>query len=203
SSECTMAKTSKTADADQLDSGTDDAQGKQTLAGGQTLGGGKNINQIRDILIGPFQRETDGKFRASEESLNRLSDMHSERMDLMQSRLEKAVDHAVEDLTSRMKRMDDHLQGMIRAQDKAMNTGFEHIRRDIDQKFRDLQNSKTGREDLADYLVEIGMRLKQEPTLNAIEDELRAITDAEDQDAHEGDDQGAEVNDGSDGDDRS
>jgi hypothetical protein len=163
--------------------------------------GGGNINQIRDILIGPFQRDQEARFARAEQSLERIAREAAEQTEHASAQLRKALEAAVDaiearltDLTKRLAesdssakreltRVSDDLGAHLRDVDRRLRTEIEENERSADRRLRSLReeieaalaklrDEKTGREDLGDYLMEIGLRLKGEPSLNALETSL-------------------------------
>jgi hypothetical protein len=164
-------------------------------------GGPGNINQIRDILIGPFQREQETRFARNEQSLERVAREAAEQSERAAAQIRKALEAAVDslearlaDLTKRLAeaddgakrglaRVSDELGKQLRDCDARLRAQVEELARDAEARVRSLRadteaavaalrDEKTGRHDLGDYLTEIGLRLKGEPSLRALESSL-------------------------------
>lgn len=161
-----------------------------------------NINQIRDILIGPFQRDQEAAIARLEQSLERFGQEAEDRTARAQEKLQKSLEAAVAGLESRMadlgKRVDQldettrrdaaNLAGEIEREMKEMNTRlvaeiqdneratdkrFSDLRAALDVELAALRDDKTSRHDLGDYLAEIGLRLKGETSLAALDASLQ------------------------------
>lgn len=167
------------------DSAAAPARPEATPAAGRTqneLPSGTNITQIREILFGQTQRENEGRFRRVEENISRLRDELMERLDLMHAQIDREIQAAKSESTQmglqfaeRVKALEDHLRGEVKSNAKFLQGNLDAMRLDLENAVRGLSNSKTGRNDLADYLIEVGLRLKGEPTLNALDEQLKAL----------------------------
>lgn len=172
---------------------------------------GGNINQIRDILIGPFQREQQAQFARVEQTLERIAAEAEERTARAQGKLQKSLDGAVSALEARLgelgKRIDqldeatkrqmsqlaNDIEDKIKdvnkrllaeVQDLERNTDkhFTALRHELDAAIANLRDEKTSRHDLGDYLTEIGLRLRGESTLADLDASLQdALDDADEQ----------------------
>jgi len=167
----------------------------------ESIGSG-NINQIRDILIGPFQREQAARFdrmeqalqraiadsadatRRAEESLQKgldtavdsleakLSDLSKRISDLDETRRREATAMA-DDFGTKLKALDTRVSKELRDLEKHSDDRLRVTREQIEAALADLRNEKTSRFDLGDYLTEIGLRLKGESSLSELENSLQ------------------------------
>jgi hypothetical protein len=167
----------------------------------EVVSGGGNINQIRDILIGPLQREQDARFARNEQTLERIAREAAEQSERAAAQLRKALEAAVDslearlaDLTKRLAeaddgarrglaRVSDELGKQVRDFDTRLRAQVEEVARDAETRVRALRadaeaavaalrDEKTSRHDLGDYLAELGLRLKGEASLRALESSL-------------------------------
>lgn len=172
---------------------------------------GNNINQIRDILIGPFQRDQQAHVARLEQRLERLSSEAAERSERSAERLQKSLDDAMATLENRlsecierlskveagarreteelgksltrdMRDLDQTLRREIETLTASSEKSLESFRRDSDKALLALRDEKTSRADLGDYLTEVGMRLKGEQTLSALESSLKDALNVESDD---------------------
>lgn len=169
------------------------------------------ITQIREILFGQYQREAEGRFRRNEQNTQRVAEEANERMDRIQSQLEQSLQLAMEridkrlddlgrrideveqnakhdiqnvaqDITSRVNQYDQHLKAELKSHVRFTQTNFDSVRAEMEAAIRGLGESKTGRADLGDYLIEVGMRLRGEPVYADIEAQLKELLAATDDD---------------------
>jgi uncharacterized phage infection (PIP) family protein YhgE len=173
----------------------------KTSAPPDPIGSG-NINQIRDILIGPFQREQEAAIGRIEQSLERMARESEDRTARTQEKLQKGLEAAVTGLESRLadlgKRVDQldettrrdaanlaseiereiketkaGLLSDIQDNDRATDKRLIALRAELDAELAGLRDEKTSRHDLGDYLTEIGLRLKGEASLAALDASLQ------------------------------
>jgi DNA anti-recombination protein RmuC len=178
----------------------EDANRSQTLEGG-------NINQIRNILIGPLQREQEARFARLEQLIERYSTEAADRSARSQEKLEKTVEAAVTGLQARIAELGKRLQESektlrteatqshkelerqatelqtrltkeLQDNDRQAGKRLENLRTEIDATFADMRDEKTSRHDLGDYLTEIGLRLKGDADLSALDASLQDALDA-------------------------
>jgi hypothetical protein len=164
--------------------------------------GGGNINQIRDILIGPFQREQEATIARVEQSLERTAREAEDRTARAQEKIQKALEASVTALESRiadlvkrvelldettrrdasqlagdvgrdMKEMQGRLLSEIQDNERSSERRFATLRQEIEAELANLRDEKTSRHDLGDYLAEIGLRLKRESSLAALDASLQ------------------------------
>lgn len=175
--------------------------GKKDADAPQKEGAG-NINQIRDILIGPFQRDQESRFERMEQTLQRAASEAADATTRSQEKLQKSLDAAVDgleaklsDLSKRMTDLDDtrkreaaslaeDLTRQLRELETKLTTDLRDLERHADERLRgvrgdmdtalaELRDQKTSRHDLGDYLMELGLRLKGEASLSALDSSLQ------------------------------
>lgn len=181
------------------------ARSKESPSHSDPIGSG-NINQIRDILIGPFQREQEARFERVEQSLERIAREAEDRTARAQEKLEKSLEAAVSgleariadlgkkldqldettrrdaaqlatDIDAKMKEMQTRLLTEIQDNDRATDKRMTTLREELDLEIAKLRDEKTSRYDLGDYLAEIGLRLKGETSLAALDASLQDAMD--------------------------
>jgi len=164
--------------------------------------GSGNINQIRDILIGPFQREQEAHFSRVEQALERIAREAEDRTNRAQEKLQKGLEAAVSGLESRIADLNKKLEQLdettrrdasqlasdiderlketqarllaeIQENDRSADKRLNKLREELDSGIASLRDEKTSRHDLGDYLAEIGLRLKGETSLAALDASLQ------------------------------
>jgi exonuclease VII large subunit len=167
--------------------------------GGLPAGG--SIDQIREILFGQTQREHEARATQIERLIDQRSAEAAERLEKTQAALERRVEKLATDMNARLDQLAAHVEqaeatakrelggtakdlaGKIGDLDKRLTKdlhdqgqGLENklqsLRQELNGAVSRLDEEKTGKLDLGDYLTEIGMRLKGDPTLGAIESSL-------------------------------
>jgi uncharacterized protein YPO0396 len=164
--------------------------------------GGGNINQIRDILVGPFQREQEARLELLERTVERHHKEATTAAKRAQDKIEKQVDANAEKLRGKIAELSDtlkdaakssaaaraalgaeakeshdelrnRLQSEVQDLEKLTQDYVAGLRGDLDATTAQLRDEKVGRQDLGDYLMELGMRLKGESSLKAIESSVK------------------------------
>lgn len=158
---------------------------------------GGSIDQIREILFGTAQREQDSRAVKLEKSLDQAAKRSSEQLDKTQRAIERRLDKLSTDFNARLDALttrlgeaertakDDNaalendLAGQIREGEESLREELrdlsdsiaqklEELRADLGEATDRLETEKTGNETLGEYLLELGMRLKGDPTLSAL-----------------------------------
>ena len=161
-----------------------------------------NINQIRDILIGPFQREQEAHLARIEQTLERHASEAADQTARAQEKLQKNLEASVVALESRLGDLGKRIQQLdetsrrdltqlatdteanikelgtrigsdLRDAERAANKRMDEARAALEAAIGQLRDEKTSRYDLGDYLAEIGLRLKGEPSLSALDASLQ------------------------------
>lgn len=168
------------------------------------FGDSGNINQIREILFGQHlreqtasisktqealdrtARETDSKLRDAEDRLTEVLNSSAAKFDnkitALGKRLEQLVGGAesgtarvAEELDARLTGVERDLKQTIVTQDKAAKKAHDSLRADLNSAVARLEDDKTNRADLGDYLMEIALRLKGEDVLDTLETTLKGV----------------------------
>ena len=178
-------------------------------------GAGGSIDQIREILFGSAQRQIDSRFAAAEKSLATAAekaavqlaearDALTERSDALDSRLETQIESVLnqldktqseleESIDTVQRKLSDDLSALEKQIRQAMAdqaSAFEKKLKVLEDELYStaarLEEEKTGKQDLGDYLMEIGLRLKGDRGLAAIQSSVgAAVTSEGDQKASE------------------
>ena len=186
---------------------------KSTGEAGQIgLPGGGSIDQIREILFGQSQREHEARAtkierlieQRSAEAADRLAKTQSSlekhleklaadmnaRLDQLSARLEQAEATAkqdlagtAKDLTAKIGDLDKRVTKDIQDQGRNLEKKLDGLRQEMNGAVDRLEEEKTGKLNLGDYLMEIGMRLKGDPNLGAIESSLSEMLKGTEDDA--------------------
>ena len=160
--------------------------------------GGGSIDQIRDILFGAAQREQDARAqrieknldqaakqaaahlerteRALERKLDKMNADAKARLDGLTARLGEAEKTAKEEnaaldqeLSAQIRDTEQNIRDELREVSESILDKMEELRNDLTEAIDLLRHEKAGNEDLGDYLLELGMRLKGDSTLSAIQ----------------------------------
>ncbi len=163
--------------------------------------GGGSIDQIRDILFGTAQREQEARAKRIEKSLEQAAKQAAEQLEKAERALDRKLGKMNADLNARLDALiarlseaeksakddnaalDKELSAQIRETEQSVRDELREVsegildklaelRGDMTEAIDRLQYEKTGNENLGDYLLEMGMRLKGDPTLNAIQASL-------------------------------
>lgn len=151
-------------------------------AGASGLPGSGNIDQIREILFGATQREQEERSTSLERQLEREGKRAADHLEKTKASLERSLDKLAGDLGARL----DQIAQRIEQVDADARKATDEAAQNLDQKLSDvshelhelidrLEKQKTGREELGDQLMELGLRLKGDITLGTIESSLGAL----------------------------
>lgn len=165
-----------------------------------------NISQIRDILLGPYQREQTRRLDELEQNIQRVTADISDQMQRLEDKLlhalqgkstdidarlseldkriaagqaeDEARDAAMDkDLKRRLNELESHIASEMESAEKLVSSRLAAFKEDTEAALRRLGDDKTDRADLGDYLTEIGMRLKGEQGLSQLEASLMDVLD--------------------------
>ena len=171
------------------------------------LPGGGNIDQIREILFGAAQREQEGRASNLERLIERTNASQAERLEKAKANLEGQIEKMTSELSSRLdqivqrleqaesnarqmnadttksltdklSKLDGSLSKALETQGDAFDRKRDSLPGELTAAISKLDEDKTGRLDLGDQLIEIGMRLKGDETLGAIESSLSGLLGA-------------------------
>jgi len=156
------------------------AERKKKSAAEEATGG--NINQVRDILIGPFQREQEARLDALERTMERHRKEAADAASKLEEKLSKKLDELTKSskeadkaLAKDLEKAQKQLAAEIEALDKQTKAHLNTLRSDLELELARLREDKAGREDLGDYFMELGMRLKGETSLEKISSTLSSM----------------------------
>ena len=180
------------------------AKQTDTKPAAEGLMSGGSIDQIREILFGATQREHEARSGQLEKRIQRGQAEAAERVTMLQASIERQLEKLSADLTSRLDQLaqrideaeaaakrdtaaaakdlseqisalDKRLSGDLRDQGESLEQKIEDLRSEMTTATDRLEQEKTGKLNLGDYLMEIGMRLKGDPGLGAIESSLNEL----------------------------
>ena len=164
----------------------------------QAAGMGGSIDQIREILFGSAQREMETRALRIEKTLDQAAKEAAEQLEKTQRATERRLDKLTSDFTARMEAqatrlaeasksareetaaLESELGTQLRDTEQtlreelhdlgdSMSRKLDDLRRELLDAIERLQDEKTDREALGNYLLEVGMRLKGDATLDALE----------------------------------
>ncbi|MCC6397753.1 MAG: hypothetical protein IT282_12105 [Bacteroidetes bacterium] len=138
-----------------------------------------NIDQIRDIILGPQKRQTDHRFeqiaadlRRSQEESRAASSEIRENLSQEVARLQKALDQTQAALRGEMSAKIQQLEAALAsARDELAATRAKHqseihllkeeFSKELEHHVTDLRESNVSRETMADLLQELAVKLKR------------------------------------------
>lgn len=163
--------------------------------------GGGSMEQIREILFGGVQRSHDSRMAKIESLIDRNAKESANRLNSSQTELERKLSEGIKDLADKLDKLgaslvateksakeelaatskellgriaslDDRLGNDLKSESDRLQAHIETLRDDVDQTVDRLEDQKTDRADLGDLLIEMGMRIKGDATLDAIKSGL-------------------------------
>lgn len=163
--------------------------------------GGGSMEQIREILFGGVQRSHDSRMAKIESLIDRNAKESANRLNSSQTEIERKLSEGIKDLTDKLEKLgaslavteksakeelaatskellgriaslDDRLGSDLKSESDRLQAHIETLRDDVDQAVDRLEDQKTDRADLGDLLIEMGMRIKGDATLDAIKSGL-------------------------------
>lgn len=138
-----------------------------------------NIDQIRDIILGPQKRQTDQRFeqitadlRRSQEESRTASREIRENLSQEVARLQKLLDQTQAALRAEMSAKIQQLEAaLVSARDELAATRAKHqseihllkeeFSKELEHQVADLRESNVSRETMADLLQELAVKLKR------------------------------------------
>ena len=170
----------------------------------EAISGGGSIDQIREILFGSVQRDlahqldlvekqferekldrtkvVENTKKSFDQKLQKMSETLTAKLDQLRDDLNKSQKENHAELSATSKELNDNISSSHEELSQNLSEHAEEFRAAIDaarlefeRSLDDLDDNKTGRADLGDYLLEIGMRLKGDSTLNAITSSVAEI----------------------------
>ncbi len=118
-----------------------------------------DISQIRDLIFGENIREYDRKFVEVEKELAKL---HTTLND--QSK-------RIQDLQDKIKTANELIEANAAKSEQTFLKKIDELDRELSQKLERLAEDKTDRLKIGNYLIEMGMRLKDENVMQQLLDE--------------------------------
>ena len=125
--------------------------------------GKDNMDQIRELIFGEQSRQNQRKFSSIEGMINEINERISSTIDDYNKKF-----NTVEKDTKKMKdELESHIENLKNDLKKLIQTTESLLSKKIDQ----LAQDKTDRLELGNLLIELGMRIKGEDILEALEKE--------------------------------
>ena len=176
----------------------------------EAVAAGGSIDQIREILFGTAQRQIETQFSKTEKALkkaaseaeDRLADVKDDlserlgaldsnletqigqvldKLDAAQTDIEQKLQTAQRELSDNLSALEKQLRQDMADQAKEQRRRLKEVQDDLDNAVARLDEEKTGNQDLGTYLMEIGLRLRGDQNLDAIQASVggRADSDGE------------------------
>ncbi|NNE85818.1 MAG: hypothetical protein HKN28_17785 [Alphaproteobacteria bacterium] len=169
--------------------------------------GGGSIDQIREILFGGMQRDLahqldliekqferekldrikliENTKKSLEQKVQKLSENLGAKLDQLKTDLKdsqkenrSALNDVSKELNDNISSSHEELSQNLSEQAEDLRSAIETMRTELERALENLDDDKTGRADLGDYLLEIAMRLKGDSTLNAITSSVTEVRNA-------------------------
>ena len=139
----------------------------------------ENIDKIRDIIFGSQQREYEGRFQQLESSLSsfqaevrsRLEQL--ERSDKNFSKTIEALDEIVYKQTTTLKQEISVSRDKLEQDVLALRN---QVLQELDKRFTLLTEDKTSKSEMADILMEMGLRLQGTALIPEVKEAIQAAT---------------------------
>lgn len=123
-----------------------------------------DIDQVRNLLFGGYNQEYDRRFRAIERRLEESLLSHQrlvERVNQNQAEGEEKAYENHRQLQTRLEETQHTLDERLRDQRRYLDQQLEVLQTSLRKMIDTLDNQKLDQEQLADLLVDLGMRLKR------------------------------------------
>ncbi len=115
-----------------------------------------DVAQIRELIFGDKIREYDRHFAQVEQVLSEIKEA------LVQK------DEQLKDLSKNQLQLKNELNEKLDNAVSELKKLMEELRKDLQHKLNELDESKVNRADLGNFLIELGMRLKGEDLMGKI-----------------------------------
>lgn len=122
---------------------------------------GQNIDQIRELIFGEQIRRYERQFKDNAKQIKQLSDSLTETHDKLMSELERRESKLIESLKELSDKMGKERKDLLRIVD-------DHEKQ-MQAKMQVLEADKTDRVQLANLLIDLGMRIKGENLLDTLD----------------------------------
>ena len=128
--------------------------------------GEKDLSQVRELIFGEQMRQNENKFSALEERLDELKKDMSNAVNETNQRF-KQVEKEAQKLQDKL---ESHIEKVKKDLSNSLDTAKSQLLKKIDQ----LNQDKTGRIELGNMLIEVGMRIKGEDLMETLKDKVKA-----------------------------
>ncbi len=132
----------------------------------QTLQSENNIDQIRELIFGPTMRDYERRFEALQKQIQALEANFEAKFDKLQKALADQSVDSEKGLAKLEKRLLDF--------QKESRDALASLKADLLEKINLLQNDKTDRLQLANFLSEVALRLKGNDILQELTEQVDA-----------------------------
>jgi biotin operon repressor len=160
-----------------------------------------SMTQIREILFGQIERENNARFQKIESSIDTNAKNSSQQLAEARSELEKGLSRLAEktaasldklseelsasraeakqnlqelskELTARLGEAEERLESDLKTARASLEKNIDDLEDNLDKSVAQLDDAKADRADLGDMLIEMGMRLKGDATLEALKTQV-------------------------------
>jgi len=128
--------------------------------------GEKDLNQVRELIFGEQMRENHHKFSALEERLDEIKN------DILKAANES--NQRFKQVNEEAGKLHKSLESHIEKVKKELNDSLDSTRSQILKKIDQLTQEKTGRMELGNMLMELGMRIKGEDLMQTLKEKVKA-----------------------------
>jgi len=138
----------------------------------------ENIDKIRDIIFGSHQREYESRFEELESSLSTFEAEVRSRLDQLE-RSDKNFSKTIEALDEIVYKQTTSLKGDISAtKDKLEQDIFSlrsQVLQELEKRFNLLKDDKTSKSEMADILMEMGLRLQGTTLVPEVKEAIESV----------------------------
>jgi hypothetical protein len=143
-----------------------------------------HIEQIRDIILGPHKRQYDQRLEQMAANVQKTqAEVHAHTEDAcaaLQKRLEEKLADTTADLVTRVQKLNEAnlaLQQQLREAESKLQADVRTLRdqisSELDSHVSTLRDSKVSKEDMADLLQEMALKLKGVEVLEELKKAVR------------------------------
>ncbi len=140
----------------------------------------ENIDKIRDIIFGSHQREYETRFDQLESSLSTFEAEVRSRLDQLE-RSDKNFSKTIEALDEIVYKQTTSLKQEISASKDKLEQDVlalkNQVLQELERRFTLLKEDKTSKIEMADILMEMGLRLQGTTLLPEVKDAIQAVAD--------------------------
>ncbi|NES25494.1 MAG: hypothetical protein F6K41_43020 [Symploca sp. SIO3E6] len=140
----------------------------------------ENIDKIRDIIFGSHQREYEGRFEQLEASLSTFEAEVRSRLDQLErsdknfSKTIEALDEIVYKQTTSLKQEISVSRDKLEQDILALKN---QVLQELERRFSLLKEDKTSKSEMADILMEMGLRLQGTALVPGVKEAIQSAAD--------------------------